>query len=164
MCLASFSLAAEYTFQWDANHPNDNVVAYRIYWSKSSGDYNTADREYISVGSLSDPDNPHWTINIPDLNAGEDYYFVCTAVDNKGYESDDSAELSTNPEAIDTTPPTITWGPTTGDIETDSARISWGTDEVSDSEVITIGLIIEMVKPQFSGVTITHADRLTGRV
>jgi len=135
MWLVSFSLAADYTFQWDANHPNDDVVAYRIYWSNSSGDYNTSDRAHISVGSLSDPDHPQWTINIPDLNPGEDYYFVCTAVDNKGYESDDSEELSTNPEAGDTTPPTITWGPSASDIEIDSATVAWGTNEASDSEV-----------------------------
>jgi len=86
MGLASFCLAAEYSFQWDANHPNDNVVAYRIYWSKSSGQYNNSDREHIPVGRFSDPSYPRWAISIINFSIGEDYYFF--SMDIVSWDSD----------------------------------------------------------------------------
>ncbi len=85
--------AGDYTFQWDANHPNDNVVAYRIYWSTTSGSYTWS--WYILVNDLHDPLKPQYTVLIPEASPDQTYYFVCSAVDNHGYESDFSSEINT---------------------------------------------------------------------
>ena len=60
-----------YTFSWDANHPNDNVEAYRIYWSIQSENYNDTDRIEILVSDLIDPDNPEKEITLDDPPAGD---------------------------------------------------------------------------------------------
>jgi len=118
----------DYTFEWDASPPSENVVAYRIYWSTTSEDYNTTDREEVAVTSLADPDNPQWTITIPDPPPGEFYFFVCTAVDDQDRESGNSFE-------IDAAGPTITAPPTVTDVTNNTAVINWSTDESADSQV-----------------------------
>jgi len=120
--------AANYSFQWDANDSSDNVVAYRIYWSTTSESYNSSDMEELLETSLSDPNNPQWTITIPDPPAGEFYYFVCTAVDDENLESVYSFE-------IEAAAPQITSPPTIIDVTNTSAVISWSTDEPADSDV-----------------------------
>ena len=35
--------AANYTFTWDASHPNDNVVEFKIYYRMNSSTYNVTD-------------------------------------------------------------------------------------------------------------------------
>ena len=36
------------SFEWDANHINDNVVSYTIYWSETSGTYTSEDSESVT--------------------------------------------------------------------------------------------------------------------
>ena len=84
---SSQSSAAELTFKWDANHPSENVIAYRIYWSMASENFNTFDMEEIPVSRLNDQNNPRWTLTIKDPSKDEFFYFVCTAFDNEGFES-----------------------------------------------------------------------------
>lgn len=87
----------EYTFSWEDNHPNDNVTAYRIYWRTLNGTYNATDRQELSAADLR-PQPPQWpatltasiTITVADPN--ERMFFVCTAVDEDGFESDYSNE------------------------------------------------------------------------
>ena len=128
LCHADVHAVVDYSFSWDANHPNDNVVAYRIYWSTSSENYNASDREEVLVSSLGDPGNPQWTINIPDPPVGAFYFFVCTAVDDEGFESDHSFEIEAAAPRI-TSPPTVT------DVTNSTVEISWSTDELADSQV-----------------------------
>jgi len=99
--LASTVCAAEVPFmlQWDANHANDNVQKYRLYWSTTSGIFNQTDMEEVPVGSLPDPNNPQWTITLTDPDPVT--YFVATAVDDEGFESDYSNQTVTDEEAPD---------------------------------------------------------------
>ncbi len=90
ICLAE---NLDFTFAWDANHPNDNVVEYRIYWSTTSDSYNQTDSEGILIGNLDDPDNPQWTLTISRADPNQIYYFVATAEDNEGRESNYSNEV-----------------------------------------------------------------------
>ena len=119
--------AADYTFQWDANHPNDNVIEYRIYYSTVSEDYEG--RPYVGVSH--DPSNYPATIQhsitISDPPSGQFYYFVCTAWDGN-FESDYSFEVEDAAPRI-TSPPTIT------NLTETTAVISWSTDEPADSDV-----------------------------
>lgn len=87
------SLTVAYTFSWEANHPNDLVVIYRIYWRSDSGEYNQIDREEIMIENLSDTENPEWTLQTTISIPPDTLCFVCTAVDNYGYESDFSNEI-----------------------------------------------------------------------
>ena len=122
-----------YSFQWDANHPNDNVATYRFYWSTASGGYNQTDRVEIpnvSSGGF-DPANPQYTKSFADPAAGElvpVYYFVVSAVDDDGFESDYSLE-------VDTAAPQITSTPTVVSMTDTSATISWTTDKPGTSVV-----------------------------
>ncbi len=90
ICLAE---NLDFTFEWGANHPNDNVVKYRIYWSTASDSYNQTDSEGILVGNLDDQNNPQWTLTISGADPTLIYYFVATAEDNRGLESDYSNEV-----------------------------------------------------------------------
>ena len=120
---------ASYSFEWSPNHPNDLVVEYRIYWSTTSGAYNQTDMEEIAVTALSDPDNPEWTLTeliLPDPVPV--YYFVITAVDQDGVESDRSIEL-------DTAAPQVTSAPTVVSFTDTSATITWVTDKPGNSVV-----------------------------
>lgn len=136
LCIAPYSFAADFAFKWDANHPHESVIAYRIYWRTSSGNYNSSDREEIPISRLSDPDNPQWRMSIPGFDPNKTYYFVCTAVNNHGYESAYSNEINTSTlNKTDTTPPAFTSLPSVSNITHDAATISWETNENSDGEV-----------------------------
>jgi len=91
----------DYTFAWDANSPTESIVAYRIYWSDISNTYNATDWEGIPVSSLADPDNPEWTITLPLVNEDDKVYFVATAVDDDGLESDYSYQVATSEVSLD---------------------------------------------------------------
>ena len=92
-CFVATAQANGFTFQWEANHLND-IVEFRIYWSSVSGEYNPSDMEEISVENLPDPENPEWTLKTTIPIYSGTLYFICTAVDNYGYESDYSNEVS----------------------------------------------------------------------
>ncbi len=100
------SLALAYTFQWEANHPNDLVVKYKIYWSEVTGHYNLTDSEEIPVANLPDPANPQWTLKTMIPVSSGTVFFVCTAVDKYGNESDYSNEI-TRVLSPDSTSPSI---------------------------------------------------------
>lgn len=88
----------EYTFLWEDNHPNDNVTQYRIYWRTSEGSYNETNRRELLADDLR-PQVPQWpatleaTIIVPVADPNERMFFVCTAVDEDGFESDHSNEV-----------------------------------------------------------------------
>ena len=82
--------AASVTLAWDPNGEPD-IAGYRLYYGKASGTYESA----IDVGNQT-------TFNISDLEDGKAYYFVVTAYDILGRESDFSSELR-YPEPFSTT-------------------------------------------------------------
>jgi len=73
--------AASVTLAWDPNSEPD-VAGYRVYYGKALGNY----KSLIDVGNQT-------TCSISDLEDGEAYYFVVTAYDLLGRESDFSSEL-----------------------------------------------------------------------
>jgi hypothetical protein len=56
----------------------------------------------LPVGSLGDPNNPAYTLT--GLDDNESYYFVVTAYDDEGFESDYSNEVPGTTPMNDTTP------------------------------------------------------------
>ena len=102
--------AQDLAFQWEPDHPSDMVVKYRIYWSPIVGNYHPADMEEIAIENLSDPQNPEWTLNTAVPIHYETLYFVCTAVDMYGYESDFSNAAIRNYDLNDQ-PPSADAGP-----------------------------------------------------
>ncbi len=84
--------AANYTFTWDASHPNDNVVKFKIYYRMNSSTYNVTDFKAVLVtNSKFNTANPVWKIELP--NVAEEYCFTATAIDVDGFESDPSNEV-----------------------------------------------------------------------
>lgn len=73
--------AASVTLAWDPNSEPE-VVGYRVYYGKALGNYESL----IDVGNQT-------TCSISDLEDGEVYYFVVTAYNLLGRESDFSSEL-----------------------------------------------------------------------
>lgn len=76
---------------WDPNTQTD-LAGYKIYYGTSSGDYNATP---IDVGLTSTPDNPHYAVADLGLSRDVRYYFVVTAYDTEGNESDYSNEVYT---------------------------------------------------------------------
>jgi len=89
--LPSFSNAADVTIAWDPNMDPD-LEGYAVYYLKdySSGPTTYTFLDTVPVDELADPDNP--MITLTDLEDGQ-YYFVLTAYDTEGNESDFSDEL-----------------------------------------------------------------------
>lgn len=88
---------------WDANTEPD-LADYKIYKSEVSGDYSSAVTYKLSLNPAGrnplcpDPYDPFKAecceFNMPDLEDGKIYYFVATALDTDGNESDYSVEIS----------------------------------------------------------------------
>ncbi len=88
------------TLQWDANTEPD-LASYWVYYKTGSsgidindpGSYNV--RSYVSLAEdeNADPNTVEYTLN--DLSNHEIYYFVVTAYDTEGLESQASNEVST---------------------------------------------------------------------
>ncbi|MCC7202290.1 MAG: fibronectin type III domain-containing protein [Nitrospirae bacterium] len=79
------------TLSWDRNTQPD-LAGYKIYYGTTSGDY-TASKD---VGLTNTPSYPKYPVaDISSLSKGEKYYFVVTAYDTVGNESDYSNEVYT---------------------------------------------------------------------
>ena len=95
----SQSHAMDVTLQWDANIEPD-LDGYKIYYDTgSSGEpYDGTDADpghspiTLPVGDLPDPGNPEYSLT--GLNDNETYFFVVTAFDTEGLESDYSNEVN----------------------------------------------------------------------
>ena len=83
--------SAQVTFAWDPNTEQD-LAGYKIYYATSSNNYTLS----VDVGKNT-------TYTLSGLENGKTYYFVSTAYDTEGYESDFSNKLSF------TTPPDCTY-------------------------------------------------------
>lgn len=97
--------AAGVILAWDAN-PEPDIAGYRIYQSQQSGVY--------------DPQAPaaetgtETTVTLGDLQYGETYYFVATAFNTSGLESDYSNEIAftvtARPDPLTLEPPVYDGG------------------------------------------------------
>jgi len=94
LCFSAFAGSA-ITFEWDANTEVD-LAGYRLYQSTASGEYAFGDGQQVATipagtetGTLD---------NVPDGT----YYWVLTAYDDQGNESDPSNEVT---EVLDTSAP-----------------------------------------------------------
>ena len=96
----TFCFAADITLRWDENTETD-LAGYKLYYKTdtpgSPYDGTGADQGPspvdIPIGSLSDPNNPEFTIT--GLDAGHIYFLVLTAYDTEENESGYSNEVST---------------------------------------------------------------------
>jgi len=96
--ISSIVNAADVTLKWDANSEED-LAGYRIYYDTDSGEPYDGDsingRSPVNVRleDLKDKSNPEFTLK--NLNTSSRWYFVVTAYDTEGLESDYSNEVST---------------------------------------------------------------------
>ena len=106
---ATLAHSADVTLAWDPNTEPD-LAGYEIYYGTFSGDYSLAVQDYadqgsspvtVPIGDLGDPNNPAYTLT--GLDDNETYYFVATAYDDQGFESDYSNEV-TLPGGMDPLP------------------------------------------------------------
>ena len=166
------SYAANVTLQWDANTEPD-LDGYRVYYKTGSSgnriisDYTGTDLVYIpdngpaqpvdsgfeiEKAGLPDPDGDTVTCRLSGLSAGETYYFVVTAYDGEGLESEASNEVATCSVAApivtgetptNNTTPTWTWNSGEGEgtgtfrYKLDNSDLTSGTTETSDPTPIT---------------------------
>ena len=114
--------------------------------------------EEIPVNNLSDPQNPEWTLQTTIPFYSDTLYFVLTAVDNYGFESDYSNEVSRPdtsapgaPSVSGTTPtsdttPTWSWSPGGGGNGTyryklDNSDLSTGATQTSATSYTPAGAL-----------------------
>ena len=82
--------AAEVSLQWDANTEAD-LAGYKVYSGTTSGEYGMP--AIVPLASLTTPSAPGYTVTA--LDPSKRWYFVVTAYDTEGLESDYSNEVST---------------------------------------------------------------------
>ena len=96
--------ADSYEFTWTANHANDNVTTYEIYYrSTTSEGYNSVYVVAIENVYLVSPEEVKKEIFRDEIPEG--YCFAIKAVDEEGYRSDFSDnEVGRDEEACDKNP------------------------------------------------------------
>lgn len=167
LCACLQLAAGDVSLAWDPS-TSEGVVGYKVYYGSTSGSYDS----FRTVTGQS-------SYTITDLSEGT-YYFAVTAFDTSGNESGYSNEVSTvvkgteetnpalpAPDPVveipgDGTPPGISNIAATA-IEPSGARISWTTNEASNSQVrygttASYGLST----PADSAMTLAHALTLAG--
>lgn len=82
MLIAHVALGAEAKVSWDAN-TEDDLAGYSIYYGTSSGSYDNV----VDVGNDT-------SYTVANLDSNTTYYFVVTATDLSGNESEFSEEVS----------------------------------------------------------------------
>ncbi|MEA1901282.1 MAG: fibronectin type III domain-containing protein [Thermodesulfobacteriota bacterium] len=80
--IPSISIAAEVTLAWNPNPDPEDIAGYKVYCGYSSGNYEIN----FNVGNQT-------TYTISGLESGRVYYFVLTAYNLEGNESDFSEEI-----------------------------------------------------------------------
>ncbi len=126
------STALSVTLAWDAS-PDATVAGYNVHYGTASGHYTTA----LNVGKQT-------TAQVSGLQAGQTYFFVVTAYDNTGLESDPSNEVSYNPTAAppkDTTPPVLAGVPANVTVQAGAlptAPVVTATDNADPAPVVTL--------------------------
>ena len=90
--LSNSAEAAPVTLSWVANSES-NISGYKIYYGLSSGNYSSI----INAGNST-------TYHFSNLSAGQTYYFVVTAYNSSGLESNYSSEKSLSIAGLAPTP------------------------------------------------------------
>jgi len=117
------ALAGDAVLTWNPNSEAD-LAGYRVYVGLLPGVYGAP----IDVGRVTS-----WTV--PNLTAGLTYYFAVTAYDTEGNQSGYSNEVrKTIPSLPDLIAPLLS-SVTASNRTMNSATITWGTDEPSDTRV-----------------------------
>ena len=106
---------------WDAS-VSENVSGYNVYIGNGSRTY----QSQLSAGNQT-------SCSVSGLTSGT-WYLAVTAYDIDGNESDFSNEVSHTISEIDATPPSIS-ATSSSNITSNSAIISWITNELSDSQI-----------------------------
>ncbi|MBI5755919.1 MAG: fibronectin type III domain-containing protein [Nitrospirae bacterium] len=126
LLLTSSAHAGQAVLTWDPpttntdGTPLTDLAGYKIYYGMSSGGYGTS----IDTGNVT-------TYTISGLTEKVTYYFAATTYNTYGNESNNSNEVyKTIPDA---TPPVIS-SVTVSSISSNSAVITWTTDETSTSQ------------------------------
>lgn len=83
--LASLA-AGTATLAWNPSASTNSIADYKVYYGVASGTYTNS----VSAGTNT-------TLTISNLIRGTTYYFVATAIDTFGLESDYSSEASADP-------------------------------------------------------------------
>lgn len=132
LLLPAILVAGEVTLAWDPN-AESNLAGYKLYYD---GDTDTemyqgtgADAGdspvVIYLENLTDPDSPVFTLT--GLTDGQYYYFVLTAFDTDGMESDYSDEVGTLVESDDTASSTSEASSETSDTSSETVGSSGGS-------------------------------------
>lgn len=126
---ANSLFAASAVLSWDSSTTSadgsqlNDLAGYKVYYGTESGNYSGS----IDVGNVV-------TYQVNNLSPGATYYFVATAYDTTGNESQYSAEINKTFPGSDTAYPVISGVQASG-ITDSSVTVSWTTDEASDTKV-----------------------------
>jgi len=93
LALALPANAATVDLAWDTNTETD-LAGYKMHYGTAKGVYNVV----VDVGNKT-------SVNISGLTPGSTYFFVATAYDKSGNESEFSNEVVADIAAPDVTPP-----------------------------------------------------------
>ncbi len=113
--------AGDATLTWSANTESD-LAGYRVYFGTASRAYGPS----INVGKTTS----HTLTGL----ANQTYFFAVTAYDTAGNESSFSAEVTKTLTTPDTVAPVIS-SINAGSITGNSAVITWGTNEPTDTQI-----------------------------
>jgi len=117
--------ATKIELDWQDN-PETNVVKYRVYRSTTPGvstDSSQLVAEVIRESSYTDTKN---------LVPTTTYYYVVTAVDDEGYESEPSNEVVAYTKILDTTPPQAPTGLTFISVSLTEIFVDWDDNKEPD--------------------------------
>jgi chitinase len=129
LLLAGNAFAAQISLAWDPNTEPD-LAGYRVHIGDSSGVYHTT----VDVGNVS-------SVIVSGLQDGRVYYFVLTAYDTNGTESDFSEEVSGTPtEPPPPPPPADTTAPAVSITSPQNLGVVSGTVTVTASASDNVGV------------------------
>jgi len=120
--LSAWTTAYTAVIVWQTDELSDSYIE----WGTSSGSY--------TFSTSTDVDTIYHVIRLTDLTENQTYYYKVRSTDPNGNQIE-SSEASFKPvRERDTTPPVIS-NVSVSDVYTCQAKISWQTDEISDSIV-----------------------------
>ena len=102
---ASITFAEDISFEWDSNTESD-IAGYRLYQSNESGVYTFGENSPDKVADVPHVAGPTQSATILNVQPGT-WYWVATAYDDEGSESDKSNEVVSLVGPPDAEPPTV---------------------------------------------------------
>jgi len=120
--LSAWTTAYTAVIVWQTDEVSDSYIE----WGTSSGSY--------TFSTSSDVDTIYHVIRLTDLTENQTYYYKVRSTDPNGNQTESSQASFKPVRERDTTPPVIS-NVSVSDVYTTQAKISWQTDEISDSIV-----------------------------